>query len=147
MADDKHYVPGSFYRICDITGFKVRAERTHKMWSGTIRRIQSWEPRQPQDFVKGVRDDQAVSDPRPRQIDRFINQDNMQAQFQTYGKEVGVQRFLVQNQQGPAYNTGLNSNNTNLSGTAEEQVLNGTVPAVTTKSLDQSMNRGPGNSE
>lgn len=71
MADDKHYVGGSFYRICDMTGFKVRAERTRKEWYGTIRRNQSWEPRQPQDFVRGVRDDQNVQDARPRSVDQF----------------------------------------------------------------------------
>lgn len=149
MADDKHYVPGSFYRICDITGFKVRAERTRKLWSGTIRRIQSWEARQPQDFVKGVRDDQAVPDPRPRQVDRFINQDNMQGQFQIYGDKSDVYgaEFLVQNNQGPSYDTGLFSSYTNPTGTAEERVLNGTIPAVTPASLNQSMNRGPGDSE
>lgn len=72
MADDKHYVGGSFYRLCDRTGFKVRAGRTAKEWNGLIVRDQSWESRQPQDFVKGVRDYQAVPDPRPRQLDRFI---------------------------------------------------------------------------
>jgi hypothetical protein len=148
MADDKHYVPGSFYRICDITGFKVRAERTRKMWSGTIRRIASWEARQPQDFVKGVKDDQAVPDPRPRQVDRFINQDAGTGQFQVYGDQADVYgaEFLVQNNQGPAYDTGLFSNYNN-NGTAEMQELNGTVPAVTAASLNQSMNRGPGDSE
>lgn len=72
MADDRHYVPGDFYRICDMTGFKTRAGRTQKMWSNTIRRIQSWEPRQPQDFVRGVADYQNVPEPRDRQIDRFV---------------------------------------------------------------------------
>lgn len=69
MADDLHYVPGDFYRICDMTGFKVRANRTKEMWFGTIRRSQSWEPRQPQDFVRGRPDKQSVPDARPRQAD------------------------------------------------------------------------------
>lgn len=34
-------------------------------------RDQSWEARQPQDFVQGVSDDQTVVDPRPRQINQF----------------------------------------------------------------------------
>lgn len=74
MARDKHYIPGSFYRICERSGFKVRSFDTRKEWTGLIVRSQSWEPRQPQDFVKGVRDDQAVPDPRPRQVDQFISQ-------------------------------------------------------------------------
>jgi len=71
MADDKHYVPGDFYRICDRTGFKIRANKTRKEWTGRIVRDQSWEPRQPQDFVTGVRDDQTVWDPRPRSVDAY----------------------------------------------------------------------------
>lgn len=71
MADDKHYVPGDFYRICDRTGFKVRAKRTRKEWNNLIVREQSWEPRHPQDFVTGVRDDQTVPMPRPRSVNSF----------------------------------------------------------------------------
>lgn len=72
MADDKHYVPGDFYRICDFTGFKVRANRTRKEWNNFIVREQSWEPRQPQDFVRGTYDDQTVPEPRPRSVNVFI---------------------------------------------------------------------------
>jgi len=72
MADDKHYVGGEFYRICDMTGFKIRAPHTRKQWNNIIVREQSWEPRQPQDFVKGVRDEQAAPEPRPRQVNVFL---------------------------------------------------------------------------
>jgi hypothetical protein len=72
MADDRHYVPGDFYRICDLTGFKIRANRTKKQWNNYIVREQSFELRQPQDFVRGVRDDQTVPEPRPRQVNVFI---------------------------------------------------------------------------
>lgn len=72
MADDRHYVPGDYYRIDDRTGFKVRAGRTRKEWNGLIVRTRSWEPRQPQDLVRGVRDVQTVPEPRPRSPDRFI---------------------------------------------------------------------------
>lgn len=71
MADDKHYVGGEWYRICDRTGFKIRDVRTRKEWTNRIVRNQSWEPRQPQDMVQGVTDDQTVVDPRPRQINQF----------------------------------------------------------------------------
>ncbi len=74
MADDRHYVPGDFYRICDLTGFKIRANRTKKQWNNYIVREQSFELRQPQDFVRGVRDDQSVPEPRPRQINVFLEQ-------------------------------------------------------------------------
>lgn len=143
MADDKHYVPGSFYRICDRTGFKVRAGRTRKEWTGRIVRTQSFEMRQPQDFVKGVVDYQAVPDPRPRQTNRFINQDSGQPEFVVYGDSPLGASFLVQNQEGPAYNPGLGISYLN-NGTAEIQDINGDVPKITAASLNQSLNRGPG---
>lgn len=65
------YVPGDFWRICDRTGFKVRASHTQKEWTGAIVRNGSWEQRHPQDFVRGRADDQRVIDPRPRPTDVF----------------------------------------------------------------------------
>ena len=72
VADDLHYVPGSFYRICERTGFKVRAARTRKEWNNHIVREASYEPRQPQDLVRGVPDLQAVPEPRPRSPNVFL---------------------------------------------------------------------------
>ena len=74
MADDLYYVPGSYYRICDLTGFKVRAGRTKRQWNNYIVREQSWEPRNAQDFVRGRRDDQTVPEPRPRSPNVFLGQ-------------------------------------------------------------------------
>lgn len=65
------YIPGDFWRICERTGFKVRASHTSKEWTGSIVRDVSWEPRHPQDFVRGRPDDQRVVDPRPRPTDVF----------------------------------------------------------------------------
>lgn len=53
----------------------MRAERTRKEWTGRIVRDQSWEPRQPQDLVRGVIDDQSVPEARPRQTDVFLDVD------------------------------------------------------------------------
>lgn len=72
VADDRHYVGGEFYRICDRTGFKIRDTRTRKEWNNFIVREGSWEPRQPQDFVQGIADDQSVPDARPRSLNTFI---------------------------------------------------------------------------
>lgn len=60
------FKPGSWNRICDQTGFAVRAENTRKQWNNLIVRTQSFEYRNPQDFVRGVRDEQNAPDPRPR---------------------------------------------------------------------------------
>lgn len=72
MADDKHYVGGDYYQIDDLSGRKVRASKTRRMWYGTMRAPPSWEPRQPQDLVRGVRDDQTVAVPRPRSPNVFV---------------------------------------------------------------------------
>lgn len=65
MGRKLHYKPGSFYRTDDRTGFPQRAERTRKQWNGLIVDEKVWEPRQPQDLVKGVPDKQSVPDARP----------------------------------------------------------------------------------
>jgi hypothetical protein len=72
LPQDLFYKPGSFWRICDRTGFKVRAEHTQKQWNNIIVRDRSFENRQPQDFVRGRRDDQTVPQPRPRQVNVFL---------------------------------------------------------------------------
>lgn len=66
MADDRHYVPGDFYRLDDRSGFKVRAKKMRKEWTALIVEDRLWEARPAQDFVKGVFDDQTVPEARPR---------------------------------------------------------------------------------
>src|SRR5580704_5290348 len=72
MGTKLRYKPGSFYRIDERTGFAERAEHTRKQWNNIIVREQSFEERQPQDFVRGRRDDQTVPDPRPRSANVFL---------------------------------------------------------------------------
>jgi len=72
MTEPVKYIPGDFYRICDITGFKRRASRTRKQWNNLIVRDDSWEARHPQDFVRGVADYQNVPEPRPRPKEQFV---------------------------------------------------------------------------
>lgn len=72
MGRTLHYVPGSYYRQCDRTGFPERSYHTKKEWQGLIVRERSWEARQPQDFVRGVRDDQTVWEARPLPRPTFV---------------------------------------------------------------------------
>jgi hypothetical protein len=51
--------------VCDRTGFTVYSCDVQKEWDGGLVRRQSFESRQPQDFVRGVVDYQAVTDARP----------------------------------------------------------------------------------
>jgi hypothetical protein len=85
MGTQLFYKPGSFYRICERTGFAERAERTQKEWTGRIVRDLSWEPRQPQDFVRGIRDNQIAPDPRPRQPNVFLQLETTVAVFTPRG--------------------------------------------------------------
>lgn len=66
------YVDGDPWVICDRTGMKVRMSQTRKEWNGLRVRKESWEPRHPQDFVKGVPDNQSVPDARPEPADTFL---------------------------------------------------------------------------
>jgi hypothetical protein len=60
------YIPGDFWRICDRCATKVRASATAEEWTGLIVcRSTCFEHRHPQDFVRGVADRQAVTNPRP----------------------------------------------------------------------------------
>lgn len=72
MGRDLHYVPGSFYRKDDRTGFPRRAEDTRKEWNGLIVGTDVWEARQPQDLVKGVKDRQSVPQARPLPPNVFV---------------------------------------------------------------------------
>lgn len=71
MGTELHYKLGSFYRVCDRTGFATRAGRTKMEWNGLIVRDDVWEIRQPQDYVTGVPDIQTVPMARPRQVDAY----------------------------------------------------------------------------
>lgn len=72
MGTKLRYKPGSWYRICDETGFAQRAEDTRKQWNNLIVRTKSFEERNAQDFVRGRRDSQIVPDPRPRSNNVFL---------------------------------------------------------------------------
>jgi hypothetical protein len=91
MGTERFYKPGSFYRIDDRTGFATRAERTQMEWNGLIVDKRVWEARQPQDFVKGVADNQTVPNARPRQPNPYLN--TGPAEFEVYN--TAPRSFLV----------------------------------------------------
>lgn len=95
MGTERFYKPGSFYRICDRTGMAFRAERTRKEWNNLIVSDRVWEARQPQDFVKGVDDNQTVPNARPRQPNTYIGS-GIGAQFEVYGDLPNYVSFEVQ---------------------------------------------------
>jgi hypothetical protein len=78
MADT--YRPGDNYVICQISGFKVRASETRRRWDGLIVAKRFWEPRHPQDFVRGRFDDQRPQVSVPEAADVFLGANEVTAE-------------------------------------------------------------------
>ena len=68
----RQYKAGSFWRQDDQSGLTVRAEQTRPEWQGLIVDKRFWEPRQPQDLVTGVPDNQSVTNARPLPPASFV---------------------------------------------------------------------------
>lgn len=71
------FVPGDPPAICDRCGFKYHLSQLRKEWTGFMvchgpGTNDCWEPRHPQEFVRGVRDRQHVPNARPEPPDNFI---------------------------------------------------------------------------
>jgi hypothetical protein len=62
---------GDHLVVCDRTGFTRYASQTRKEWNGLRTWTRAWFPRQPQDLVRGLKDDLFVEDPRPRGVSEF----------------------------------------------------------------------------
>jgi hypothetical protein len=57
---------GSHNKICDRCGRKYKAEETTLEWTGLrVCKRKCYEPRHPQEFLKGRKDDPSVRDARP----------------------------------------------------------------------------------
>jgi len=68
-----HFVIGTWNCTCDRCGQKRKAYELRREWDGIMTCKRCWEPRQPQDFVRGVADDQSAPwtrpDPEPTYVD------------------------------------------------------------------------------
>ncbi len=73
MGAADFYKPGDFNRVCDLTGFKVKASDTKKRWDNMIVCRESFEMRQPQDLLRSRPDRQQVVDPRSEATDVFLS--------------------------------------------------------------------------
>lgn len=71
---------GDFNQICEISGFKVKRSECKKTWDNHWVRKCDWEPRHPQDFVRGVVDKIKVDDPRPEGVDVFVSDNEVLAE-------------------------------------------------------------------
>ena len=70
MAND-YYKPGDWNCACDRCGFIYKASELKKTWDGLMVCNKDWEPRHPQEFVRGVKDPQGVPFSRPESPDTF----------------------------------------------------------------------------
>lgn len=82
------YDKGDWNAICDICGREFKASTLRKRWDNFMVCRDDWEPRQPQDFVRGVVDTQVPPWTRPENSDTFIPVDGPVQQAGTIG--IGV---------------------------------------------------------
>ena len=75
-----YYLPGAHNKQCDRTGKKVKSTEVKREWNNLMVRTKSWLPRQPLDFLRAIKDDQHVDDPRPwPTTDKFLTSNEVQA--------------------------------------------------------------------
>lgn len=65
--------------ICGFSGFKVNHDELVRNWDGEMVHRRFVDKRNPQDFVRGVRDDQRIPDPRPEAPDVFLSTNQVTA--------------------------------------------------------------------
>ena len=63
---------GNWKATCDSCGRIFKASELRQRWDGLMVCNADWEPRQPQDFVRGVADWQAPAYTRPEASDKFV---------------------------------------------------------------------------
>jgi len=72
MSYYSKYDKGDWKALCDVCGREYKASQLTKRWDGLMCCRHDWEPRQPQDFVRGVSDTQLVPWSRPEPADQFV---------------------------------------------------------------------------
>ena len=73
MGHVSHYKEGQHLLVCDICGFFFHSEKKRKMWNGLIVDPRCYEIRHPQDYLRGRKDDQSVTDPRPEGGNKMLS--------------------------------------------------------------------------
>lgn len=68
MADADFWADGKWNFFCDLCGRKQKSSRAMKTWQGLYVCQHHREVRNPQDFLRGVKDDQSVPWTRPEKI-------------------------------------------------------------------------------
>jgi hypothetical protein len=71
MGRADFYQPGDWNAVCFECGRKKKASQMKRHWQGYYLCPEHWEVRQPQDFVRGVADPQALPWSQPMPGDTF----------------------------------------------------------------------------
>lgn len=72
MGRADFFKQGDWNGICDECGQKWKASKLKKTWDGNYDCPRCWEARHPQDFVKGVKDEQSTPFSKPEPPNTFI---------------------------------------------------------------------------
>ncbi len=72
MAGPLYYADGQWNFYCDLCGRKEKSSKGRKTWDGFYVCAYHKEMRNPQDFVRGVKDDQTVPWSRSKPADVFV---------------------------------------------------------------------------
>lgn len=75
MGSRDYYKKGEWNTICDRCGAKRKSGEMQIEWDNYWVCKRCFETRHPQDFVRGVEDDQSVPISRPRGEDVFITEE------------------------------------------------------------------------
>jgi len=68
MGKRNYYKKGDYTVYCDRSGFMRKASQCRMQWNGLLVAKEFFEERQPQDYVKGLKDKQTVPICRPQNI-------------------------------------------------------------------------------
>lgn len=89
------YSQGQWKACCDRCGFDKLSSELRKEWTGLRVCSECWEPRHPQDFVKGVPDDQTVPWARPEPDPVYVGGPYIREDGSFYWREIGVNLPLL----------------------------------------------------
>lgn len=64
--------PGQWNVVCDRTGFRLPNTVCQFQWNNLLVWDRVWEARQPQDYLRGLPDNQSVPYARPQTEPRFL---------------------------------------------------------------------------
>ena len=67
-----YYLRGSWNAICDLCGRQYKAGELQRNWKGQMVCSYDYEPRHPQDFVRGVKESSGLPWSRPEGPDTFL---------------------------------------------------------------------------